>query len=316
MFSRTLNQTHQLSKSLGTFVAGEVKGVPSKKSLVARTMSSQATYEFETLKVTSPEEYVKHVELNRPKKLNAMNTAFWNDMIDCFRKLAVDPECRVVILSGAGRMFTAGLDLYDNENQKDLAEAGDPSRKAIIIQRFLPKLQEAFNVMERCNKPVIAAIHNACIGGGIDMASATDIRYCTSDAWFQIKEIDIGLAADLGTLQRFPKIIGNDSLCRELVYTARKFTPEEAKHMGFISRIFPDKDAMMAASIELAKTIASKSPVAVQGSKVNLVYSRDHTVQEGLDYMVTWNSAMLQSEDTAKAVMGMMAKETPIFSKL
>ncbi|XP_005100938.1 delta(3,5)-Delta(2,4)-dienoyl-CoA isomerase, mitochondrial isoform X1 [Aplysia californica] len=305
-----------ISKSAGSTVAGEAKHVPSKLSLMARAMSSQVTYEFETLNVTSPEEYVKHVELNRPKKMNAMNTAFWTEMIDCFNKLAVDPECRVVILSGAGKMFTAGLDFNDNEVMLIQMSDLDVSRKAVAVKEGLRHLQNSFTSIERCNKPVITAMHQGCIGAGVDMSAAADIRYCTDDAWFQIKEIELGLAADLGTLQRFPKIIGNDSLCRELVYTARKFTAEEAKDMGFVSRIFPDKEAMMAATVELAQTIASKSPVAIQGSKINMVYSRDHSVPEGLEYMATYNSAMLQSEDTMKAVMGLMTKETPVFAKL
>jgi len=285
-------------------------------SLLAKAMSSQASYNFETLKVTTPAEYVKHVELNRPQKLNAMNTAFWADMIDCFNKLSVDPDCRVVVLSGAGRMFTAGLDFKDSDALQIPMMEADPSRKAFALIQHLRHLQASFNGIEMCNKPVIAAMHNGCIGGGIDMTAAADIRYCTSDAWFQIKEVDLGLAADLGTLSRFPKIVGNDSLCRELVYTGRKFLADEAKDVGFVSRIFPDKASMMASCLELAVTIASKSPVAVQGSKNIQVFSRDHSVQEGLNYTSTWNSAMLQSEDTKNAVMAMMAKEKPVFSKL
>lgn len=190
------------------------------------------------------------------------------------------------------------------------------AEKLFFLKQLIPKMQESFSLIERCNKPVIAAMHNGCIGGGIDMSACADIRYCSSDAWFQIKEVDLGLAADLGTLSRFPKVVGNDSLCRELVYTGRKFTAQEAKDVGFVSRIFPDKDAMISASVELAKDIATKSPVAVQGSKNIMVYSRDHSVQEGLNYTVVWNSAMLQSDDCKKAMMAMMSKEKPVFAKL
>ncbi|XP_059173333.1 delta(3,5)-Delta(2,4)-dienoyl-CoA isomerase, mitochondrial-like isoform X2 [Physella acuta] len=293
------------------------KNMLKKGLLSARAMSGMVDYKFETLKVTSPGEFIKQVELNRPEKRNAMNTAFWKEIITCFNQLAVDQDCRVVILSGSGKMYTAGLDLMDNEVfTKLMAHSGDVGRKAFLISESLQSLQDSFNVIERCPKPVIAAVHNACIGGGVDMISACDIRYCTQDAWFQIKEIDLGLAADLGTLQRFPKIIGNDSLFRELTYTARKFVADEAKSMGFVSRILPDKDALEQAAVELAKVIASKSPIGVQGSKVNIVYSRDHGVEQGLNYMKAWNAAMLQSEDLTKALTAAVQKAEPVFSKL
>ncbi|XP_069118101.1 delta(3,5)-Delta(2,4)-dienoyl-CoA isomerase, mitochondrial-like isoform X1 [Argopecten irradians] len=284
----------------------------------ARNMSSDTTskYNFETLKITQPKEFVTQVEMNRPKKLNAMNNTFWSEMRTCFQQLNTDSDCRVIVLSGAGRVFTSGLDLTDIDTVTVMQSDLDPSRKAFAMRGTIADYQETFTVIEKCTKPVIAAIHNACIGGGIDMTSACDIRYGTQDSFFQIKEVDIGLAADVGTLQRFPKIVGNDSLVRELTYTARRFYSDEAKEMGFISRIFPDKDSMMAGAIETAELIASKSPVAVQGSKVSLVYSRDHSVREGLEHVAVWNQGMLQSEDLMKAVMAGMEKKTPKFSKL
>ncbi|GFN82322.1 hypothetical protein PoB_000882800 [Plakobranchus ocellatus] len=210
----------------------------------------------------------------------------------------------------------AGLDLVDNEVFPKIMGETELSRKAFFLAKAIPKLQESFNVIEKCPKPVIAAVHGACIGGGIDMLSACDIRFCTQDAWFQIKEVDVGLAADLGTLQRFPKIVGNDSLVRELTYTARKFYSDEAKSIGFVSRVLLDKEQMLRAALDTAIVIASKSPIAVQGSKVNLVYSRDHGVNDGLDYISKWNLAMLQSDDVMKAAGAMMSKSKPVFSKL
>merc|ERR1711894_536385 len=186
----------------------------------------------------------------------------------------------------------------------------------LSLKHFIMKYQESFNILETCTKPVIAAVHSGCVGGGIDMITACDIRYCTSDAWFQVKEVDIGLAADVGTLQRLPKVVGNDSLARELCYTARKMAAEEAFRFGLVSRIFNSKEDMVKGAVQLAVDIAAKSPVAVQGSKANLIYSRDHTVAEGLDYVATWNMAMLQSEDLPKAAIASMQKEKPTFSKL
>jgi delta(3,5)-delta(2,4)-dienoyl-CoA isomerase len=136
------------------------------------------------------------------------------------------------------------------------------------------------------------------------------------DAFFQIKEVDIGLAADVGTLQRLPKIVGNDSLVRELSYTARRMMADEALQMGLVSKVCPDKEALLAAALEVAKTIAEKSPIAVQGTKINLIYSRDHSVASGLHYMQTWNAAMLQSDDLMKAAVASMTKEKPLFAKL
>ncbi|BFZ06824.1 hypothetical protein BsWGS_09864 [Bradybaena similaris] len=287
-----------------------------KVTLLARGMSATTEYTFTTLKVTSPSEFIKQVELNRPDKRNAMNASFWAEMVDCFNKLAIDPDCRVVVLSGAGKSFTSGLDLMDSGVFQKALEIVDPGRRAFYLHRKVRDYQETFSVIEKCPKPVIAAIHDACIGGGIDMISACDIRYCTQDAWFQIKEVDIGLAADVGTLQRFQKIIGNDSAFRELAYTGRKFFSDEARSLGFVSRVLLDKNELLTSSLELAKVIASKSPVAVQGSKRNIIYSRDHSVAESLEYMATWNSAMLQSEDLMKAIEAALQKGQPVFSKL
>lgn len=178
------------------------------------------------------------------------------------------------------------------------------------------QFQDSFTSIERCPKPVVAAIHGACIGGGVDLISACDVRYATKDAFFQIKEVDVGLAADVGTLQRLPRIVGGDSLVRELCYTARKLGADEALRCGLVSRLLEDKDAVVAAAVQTAELIAEKSPVAVQGTKHNLIYARDHSVPESLRYMATWNAAMLQSEDVMKAAVAAISKEKPKFKKL
>lgn len=280
-----------------------------------RTMSNQV---YSTLNITRPRDYVVQVEMNRPEKRNAMNSAFFSEIGDCFSKLSDDSDCRAVVLSGAGKIFTAGLDLTDLGAVIAIREDPDTdlARKAFKLRKFLSNWQENISQIEKCSKPIIAAIHGACVGGGVDMTSACDIRYCTEDAWFQIKEIDLGLAADLGTLQRFPKVIGNDSCARELALTARKFYADEAKQIGFISRVLPDKVAVLESALDTASLIASKSPVAVQGTKISMVYSRDHSVQEGLDHIGIWNQSMLQSNDMMEAAGSAMQKKTPIFSKL
>lgn len=281
--------------------------------------SVQAAFsQYKTLAVSVPKECVYMVQLNRPEKLNAMNGIMWHEFKDCFNKLAVEPECRTIVLSAAGKLFCAGIDLHDMMKLgQNLGEHDDVARKCKILEQLIKDYQESFTSLEKCPKPVIVAVHGACIGAGVDMICAADIRYCNSDAWFQIKEVDMGMAADVGTLQRLPKIIGSDSLVRELVYTARKFTASEALQHGLVSRVFDNKESLLEKSIQLASEIASKSPVAVQGSKLSLVYSRDHSVQESLDHIAAHNKTMLQSEDFVNAAVALAAKgDPPVFSKL
>ncbi|XP_064490074.1 delta(3,5)-Delta(2,4)-dienoyl-CoA isomerase, mitochondrial-like isoform X2 [Ornithodoros turicata] len=280
-------------------------------------------YKFETLAVTSPAKHVLQVELNRPQKLNAMNRKFWEELPKCFDDISRDGNCRAVVLSGAGKMYTAGLDFADvgamlMQSSGDQEGEPDTARKASRLRELITRFQYTFTSIEKCPKPVIAAVHNGCIGGGVDLVTACDIRYCTQDAYFQVKEVELGLAADVGTLQRLPKVIGNRSLVSELIFTARKMDATEAKQEGLVNRVFPDRSQLLEAAIKVAQEIASKSPVAVQGSKVNLVYSRDHSVEEGLHFMACWNMSMLQSEDLVKAAMAVMTKdkEPPAFSKL
>jgi len=262
---------------------------PLKNILFVRNQSSMAAMEFETLKLTQLHEHVLNVELDRPEKLNAMNKQFFIDMKTCFDKIAETSEIRAVVLSGSGRMFTAGLDMMDFAPKFMELSGGslDSARQAWKVRSLIEELQESFNVIEKCPQPVIAAVHSGCIGGGVDLISACDIRLCSSDAWFQIKEVDIGLAADLGTLQRLPKITGNQSLLRELSYTARKLHSDEAKSFGIVSHIYADKEALMDNAYSMATSIAEKSPVAVAGSKAALNYARDHSVNDGLEQIVS-----------------------------
>ncbi|XP_067412823.1 delta(3,5)-Delta(2,4)-dienoyl-CoA isomerase, mitochondrial isoform X2 [Emydura macquarii macquarii] len=289
-----------------------------------RAMSSasgqpHASHSYETLKVSRVREKVFHVELNRPDKRNAMNSVFWREMVECFNKIAQDSECHAVVVSGAGKLFSAGIDLVEMGSVFMMVEGDDMARKAWNMRKKIREHQESFSVLEKCSKPVIAAVHGGCIGGGIDLISACDIRYCTQDAWFQVKEVDIGLAADVGTLQRLPRIIGNQSLVNELAFTARKMMAPEAESSGLVSRVFQDKQAMLEGAFELAADIAGKSPVAVQGTKINILYSRDHSVPEGLRYIATWNMSMLQTEDILKSAQAALEKKSPkdvVYSKL
>ena len=281
-----------------------------------KRMYSRIPYDnFTTLKVTSPNDNVCHVELNRPDSLNSMNKQFFSELHQCFQQISIDSSIRCVMLSGSGRYFSSGLDLRDSSML--ISDTVDPGRKALsLLRELITPYQQSISSLEKCPKPVVCAVHSGCIGGGVDLVSAGDIRLATADAYFQIKEIDIGLAADIGTLQRFQKIIGNDSKFRELVYTSRKLLAEEALKIGLVSSIFPNKEDMIKAALDLCVLIASKSPIAIQTSKVNINYSRDHTVDQGLEYIAAWNMSMLQSEDLLTAVTATVKKEKPIFSKL
>jgi len=277
---------------------------------MANLVPAYATYN--NLSITQPSEFVYNLELNRPKKMNALNMEMWGEIGDFFERVGEDSDCRVVVLSATGKMFTSGIDLVDlSELASVVYSDDDVARKCTIMYNKIRKLQRQFSTLEQCPKPIIGAVHSACIGGGVDLICGADIRMCTEDAWFQVKEVDMGLAADVGTLQRLPRAIGSQSIVNELCLTARKLKSAEAEKIGFVSKVYPTKEDMISGALEMAASIAAKSPVAVQGTKVNLIYSREHSPDEGLDYMARFNMAMLQSEDVMKSAMANMDKEAP-----
>lgn len=308
--------------------SGRLSKVALGKSLQcvrAASLSSSSSsfdskkYQFENLHVSSPRENVLHVELNRPDKRNAMTFEMWQEIISCFNSASNDSCVRAIVLSGRGKIFTAGLDLMASAKHLSPDPDLDTARNSFKFLDFIKFAQESVSVVEKCRKPVVAAIHNACIGGGVDLTTACDIRLCTKDAYFCVKEVDIGLAADIGTLQRLPKVIGNDSLARELCFTARKLESSEAEKVGLVSHVYDSQEDLIENAIEMAALIATKSPVAVQGTKVHLNYSRDHTTEEGLLYMATWNAAMLQTEDIMKSAQAFLMKKPTsevVYSKL
>ncbi|MBC8783484.1 crotonase/enoyl-CoA hydratase family protein [Pseudomonas fluorescens] len=254
---------------------------------------------------------VAHVQINRPEKINAMNAAFWTEIIDIFQWVEDTDAVRAVVLSGAGKHFSSGIDLMMLASVAN-AFGKDVGRNARLLRRKILELQASFNAVDNCRKPVLAAIHGYCIGGAIDLISACDMRYAAEDAQFSIKEIDIGMAADVGTLQRLPRIIG-DGMLRELAYTGRQFGAQEARSIGLVNRVYADQESLLAGVMDIARQIAAKSPIAVTGTKAMISYMRDHTVNDGLEYVATWNSAMLQSNDLRVAIAAHMSKQKPEF---
>ncbi|SNX82931.1 related to delta3,5-delta2,4-dienoyl-coa isomerase precursor [Melanopsichium pennsylvanicum] len=267
-------------------------------------------------KLTLPAPGVLLLSFNRPP-VNAWIDPKWQELALILRYVRDDPDVSCIVVAGEGRCFTAGLDLNAQSLGSVLADAPDAARRAFSMRSHLRDFQEAISWFEYVEKPVIAAAHGVAFGLAIDIMSACDIRYATKDTRYSIKEVDAGLAADIGTLQRFPKIVGNDSLARELCYTAREFDSAEAREIGFLSKIIDGgRNEVVAAAIKTASDIASKAPVAVRGTKIYLLHSRDHGVEEGLKYVQALNSALLQSDDMSVAMLAVMQKKTPKFAKL
>ncbi|KAK4963429.1 hypothetical protein LTR10_001058 [Elasticomyces elasticus] len=270
--------------------------------------------------VTFPSQYVAQVEIDRPKKLNAFFEQMWKDIAKIFRELSHDPEVRVVILTAAGdRAFTAGLDVQAATENGALAKTDavlDGARKAVALRRHILEFQDDITEIEKCEKPVIAVLHGVSYGLAIDMTTCCDIRICSADTRFSVREVDIGLAADIGTLTRLPKANVPMSWVKEVALTARDFGAEEALRVGFVSAVYESKAAALGKALDMAKLLASKSPVAVQTTKQMLNYSRDHTVADGLAQIAVLNAAMLQTKDVEDAMLSGLKKRKPTFAKL
>jgi len=255
---------------------------------------------------------VATVTFNRPEKSNALHMPAWTEMKEIFNTLSEIAEVRAIILAGEGKNFCAGIDLELLMSVSQYQKIDCAGRRSEEIRSLVLTLQEAVNAIEKCKKPVLAAVHGGCIGGGVDIIAACDMRYCSNDAYFTIKEIDLGMVADLGTLQRLPKLI-SPGMVSEMAYTGRKVDGEEAKEIGLVNQSYPSRDELMESVTKLAQTIASKSPLSIRGTKEVLKYSRDHSVEDGLNYMATWNSAMLLSDDLSEAFKASMEKRSPEF---
>ena len=258
--------------------------------------------------------HVAHVVLKRGEAFNTMTPAFWREIRDVFAEVDATPDARVVVLSATGRHFTAGMDLSVFTT---LTPAGsrDEGRRREALRRSVLEYQESFNAVERCRVPVLAAIQGGCIGGGVDLIAACDMRYATEDAWMCIQEINIGIVADVGTLQRLPHLMP-EGMVRELAYTGRRLGAARALSLGIVNEVFADHAAMMEGVTAIAREIAAQSPLAVAGSKEMLNYTRDHSVADGLNYIATWNAGMLTSTDMAEAMAARQEKRAPVFENL
>ena len=276
---------------------------------------SIAKYKSFTVEI---EDHVASLVLSRPDELNTMSRDFWVELGEVLEEINQNSEVRVVVMSSTGKHFCAGMDLSAFSNGVDNIPDGkkpDHARIGEAVYRVAKELQGYISSLEKIRVPVIAAIQGGCIGGAVDLVTACDIRLASKDAFFCIQEINIGMAADVGTLQRLPKIIP-DSKMREMAYTGRRMYADEAKETGLVSDTYESQEEMLAAANELAKVIASKSPVAIYGLKAVMNYSRDHSVSEGLEYNALWSGAMLSQKDMTEAMTANMEKREAEFNKM
>lgn len=263
--------------------------------------------------ITGP---VGRLTFNRPEKRNAMALAFFPELKKLFESLNQNPSVRVVIIDAEGPHFSAGIDLMGFAGLgAKFGGKGCEGRKREALFHAIIEMQSSFTAIENCRVPVLAAVHGLCLGAGVDLISAVDMRYAAANASFSVKEIDIGMTADLGTLQRLPKIIP-EGIAREICYTGRPVGPDEALRIGLINQVFADEAGLKEGVDAIARQIAEKSPLAIAGIKRSLNYSRDHSVAEGLTYLAAWNSGQLVSDDLMEAMQANREKRPGNFKDL
>lgn len=255
---------------------------------------------YKTLTVTT-DGHIARITLDRPDRLNAMNADFWNELPAAVRALDAGGDIRAIVIDANGKHFTAGLDLGMFGTPPDPADVTARVQKAARFRHNTALMQQTFSALEECRVPVIAALHGGCIGGGVDLISACDLRYASRDAYLTVYEINVGLTADVGTFPRLCKLLP-EGIVRELAYTGRRMGAEEGERRGLFNEVLDSKEAALERALEMAKEIAGKSPLAVHGCKRMITYARDHNTADSLDYVVTWNAGMLHSEEVMAAV--------------
>lgn len=270
--------------------------------------------QFESFLVTVSN-HIAHVQFNRPDALNSMNKAFWLELPRCIEEIERFTDARVIVISSTGKHFSAGMDLAVFSDPKAVSMGGEQSRMAENLRRVVLQLQATLTSLESVRIPVMAAVQGGCIGGALDLVCAADSRYCTEDAYFTIKETELGMTADVGTLQRLPKLMPS-GVVRELAYTGRKFGAQEALRLGFVNEVFATEAEMLEGVFKVAEKIAANSPLAVTGCKEMLNYSRDHSVADSLQYMATWQAGMFRATDLMQSFQAKAQKQTAKYDDL
>ncbi|MEO7117187.1 MAG: enoyl-CoA hydratase-related protein [Caldimonas sp.] len=257
---------------------------------------------------------VAHLRLDRPERMNTMTPAFFPALRDAVRELDDAGKTRVLVISSTGKHFSAGMSL-DVFAGNDLGVSTETARDRLSFQRALRRLMDCFDAIDEARFPVICAIQGGCIGGALDLATACDMRLCSADAFFTVQEISIGMAADLGVLQRLPKIVPQ-GVAREMAYTGERLGAERALAVGLVNAVLPDADALVDRALALGRTIASKSPLAIAGSKLALNHARDHSTAESLQQMTLLQSAIFDTDEMAVAIAAWKAKGVAVFEPL
>ncbi len=270
--------------------------------------------DFKTLKL-SIDKGIAHLELHRPDKLNAMNADSWKELPAAVRAIDHEASARVIVISGSGRMFCSGMDLSVFMKPSMQTMSGEEGRRKENFRRLVMQLQDTFTALEEIRIPVLTAVHSGCIGAGLNLVTAADCRYATEDAYFSVKETQLGMTADVGVLQRLPKLIP-EGMARELAFTGRKMSAQEALNFGLVNALFSDKDSMLNAVMDIARQIAANSPLAIAGTKEMINFGRDHSVADSLKYMATWQSGMFQPNEMAKAFQASAQKIAPDYEEL
>jgi enoyl-CoA hydratase len=268
----------------------------------------------------SESDHVAHIQLNRPDQLNSMIPEFWSELPEIVRSISTEGQARAIVISSTGKHFCAGMDLAvftggglpEGDTGSRSSEMG---RVRARLRETALQLQGTFTVLERARMPVLAAIHGGCIGGAVDMVTACDLRYASADAFFVVQEINIGMTADVGTLQRLPKLVP-DGIARELAYFGGRLPAQRAYEVGLVNELFHDHDALVAGTLERAAQIAAKSPLAIWGSKEMITYARDHSVADGLNYIATWQTGMFQPADMMESFAAKSEGRDPVFDDL
>ena len=256
---------------------------------------------------------VAHLVLSRPEALNTMQPAFWRQLHNILTDMHQQGQARALVISSTGRHFSAGMDLQTFEGAITLDEGSAEGRAAVFDQ--LTDMQQTFTLLETLRMPVIAAIQGGCIGGAVDMVTACCMRYAAADAFFCIQEINIGLVADVGTLQRLPKLLPM-AIVKELAYTGRRLGAEQALRWGLVNEVLPDHQATVQAALKAAHEIAAKPPVAIWGTKQVLHYARDHSVEDSLRQMGWMQGAIWSQAHVREAISAQQQKRSPEFPPL
>ncbi len=258
---------------------------------------------------------IAHIVLSRPEKRNAMSADFWRELPEIIRDIDDNSKARVIVISSTGPVFSAGIDI--GMFSTEIAGGGDKNNPQYGAEFYdnVRRLQDSFTALEACRIPVLAAIQGGCIGGGVDLITACDMRYGTQDSYITIYEINVGMTADVGT---FPRILNHmpEGIIRELAYTGRKMGAEECKSRGLYNEVYANPEAMLSAVMDIAKDIAAKPPLAVYGCKRAITYARDHSTSDALDNIAMWNMSMLIPTEMMEAMQAKGQKRDGVFKDL